>query len=994
MILNQRRFPWSLLALLLLAGGLLVITGLGPIRATIAAYSARRLAACAAPTVTRIDRGYRVIVVEATYAGASAQVLAEAVAGPIEQQVNGVDDLLQLSSRCTNDGKYTLLLRFKPDVDLNTSQMLVQNRVSVALPGLPAEVRDHGITVKKQSSGVRMFMVLHSPDNKFDSLYLANYATVHLKDELARVPGVGEVSLYGGGDYGMRIWLDPEKLAAHRLTAGDVIRTLRERKALRDPDWLDLLADSVIKSGPSGAVVRLHDIANVELGAGTSHGWARFDGRLVAALGISPTTQARPQQFSAAVRERLARLKKVFPAGLDYTVALDLTSKAGARDAKTPQCLLVEPMLPSRIHAERIEAIINRYAEILSRTKGVQHVLSLSKNPFYRFPVGPCVVAVLSPDTTRAGWTQLTQALRRRFEEVKGAQPRLRALSGPDGLRPAGYPVDLAVRGPEAEAVREFAEELLERLARSGKLTDLSLGPREVLQIAVEIDRTKAARQRVSMQNLYEVLQVALGSADAGEFTRFGQPWKLQVQLAPSDRGLIAGAKRLKIRTGDGRMIPLSSLMAFREVEGPESIDRIDLRPAVHISGNPASGVALGQARWLCETLAEEVRKELQLSPEYALVWLEELSPAKEIPGEVKGGAKPAVPEVAVSRPIERVVSDYESFTGRTAAALSVEIRPRVTGYIADALFKEGTDVKKGDILFRLDPRPYKVDLDQAQANLKLATAERALQEATVTRGRKLVPTGAMSKEELDLALARLNVARAKVLAMEAARERAALLVTYTDITAPISGRVGRRLLDAGNLASADTTLLTTIVSLDPMTVSFDMDERTLLRLRLLARKMEAKSLPEARLPAFVALADEQGFPHESIIDFVDNQVNPDTGVLKARVVFANRDETIKPGMFARVRLAVGSPHKALLVPDAAIHSDLGQKVLYVVDNDNKVVSRRVVVGGLHDGLRVVEQGLRPDDRVVVDGSKRVRPGMTVRPVKAELPAEGLKSGR
>jgi RND family efflux transporter MFP subunit len=188
---------------------------------------------------------------------------------------------------------------------------------------------------------------------------------------------------------------------------------------------------------------------------------------------------------------------------------------------------------------------------------------------------------------------------------------------------------------------------------------------------------------------------------------------------------------------------------------------------------------------------------------------------------------------------------------------------------------------------------------------------------------------------------------------------------------------------------NADTTPLTTIVTLDPMNVSFDMDERTLLRLTLLARKMKVKSLPEAKRPAFVGLADEQGFPRKGTLDFVDNQVNPTTGAAQARVVLANHDEAIKPGMFARVRLSVDSPHKALLVPDEAIRSDLGRKVLYVVDDENKVVSRRVVVGGLHDGLRAIEQGLRPDDRVIVDGSKKVRPGMTVRPVKADLPAPG-----
>jgi RND family efflux transporter MFP subunit len=976
MILKQRRFPWSLLALLLLAGGLFLITAREPLRAT----SDRSSASQPRP----VPPGpHPVIVVEATYPGASAEVIAETVATPIEQEINGVDDLVRMSSRCTR-GKYTLLLRFKPDVDLNLTQMLVQNRVSVALPVLPATVHHQGITVKKQSSGARMFMTLSSPDDRFDTLYLANYATLYLKDEVARVDGVGDVSLFGPEGNGVRIWLDPNKLAAHHLTAGDAIRTLRQQKALRDAEALNPFADSVVQSTPSGALVRLRDVARVELGAGTSQGWARFDSRPVVVLGISPK-QGRPQELGAALRDRLARLKKAFPPGLDCTLALDLTARAGA---KTPQCLLVEPILPPRAAAERALAVVDRYTEILSRTKGVQHVLALSKNPFHPFGNGPCLVAILTPDTREAGRAQLRGALRARFAEVKGAEARLGELSGPDGLRPAGYPVDFAVRGPDGEAVREFAEKLLERLAQSGKLTDLSAGPADVPSISMEIDRTKAALLRVPMQDLSDVLQVALGSADAGNFSRFGLRGKVQVQVAPSDRELIADARRLKFRSADGLMIPLPSLVTFRELEVPESIDRIDLRPAVAVSANPAPGVSLAQARWLCETVAEEVREELQLSAEHALVWLQELPPAKEIPGKAKGGAKPPLPEVAVSQPVARVVADYESFTGRTTA-LSVEVRPRVTGYITEAPFKEGAKIKKGDVLFRLDARPYKADLAVADANLKQAMAERTVQEADVARARRLVATAAMSREDYDKAVAGLTRVKAKILALEAARDRAALLLDYTEIKAPISGRVGRRLVTPGNLATADTTLLTTIVALDPIEVTFDMDEKTLLR--LLRRKKKLESLPEAKLPVFVGLAVEEGFPREGTLNFVDNQVNPTTGAVTARAVLAKGDEAIRPGMFARIRLPVGSPRKALLVPEEAIRSDLGRKVLYVVDDQDRVVSRRVVVGGLHDGLRVIDQGLQPADRVVTEAHRRVRPGMKVRPVKADLPAEGRK---
>ncbi len=484
-----------------------------------------------------------------------------------------------------------------------------------------------------------------------------------------------------------------------------------------------------------------------------------------------------------------------------------------------------------------------------------------------------------------------------------------------------------------------------------------------------------------------DVLQTALGSAEAGDFTVFGQSGKLRVALAPSGRERLALVKHLKVRSGEGQMVPLASLVTLRETEGPQSIDRLDLRPAMQISANPARGVSLAQARWLCETLAQEVRKELQLSPEYALVWLQELPPPREIPGAAKAGAKPEVPEVVVRPPVVREITDYENFTGRAEAAESVEVHARVSGYIAESAFKEGAQVKKGDVLFRLDARTYKADLDQAVANLKLALAERTVQERAFARARKLLAASAISKEDFDLAVAELDRAKAKAVAMQATRDRAALFVDYTQIKSPITGRIGRRRVDPGNLVLADTTLLTTIVVLDPINVSFEMDERTLLHLTRLAQK-KGTALAEANLPVLVGLADEKGYARKGVVKFVSNRVDATTGAVTARAVLANRDETIKPGMFVRVRLSIGSPRKALLVPDEAIRSDLGRKVVYVVDEQNRVISRRVAVGTLHDSLRVIEEGLTAEDRVVTDGHKRLRPGMKVRV------AEDRKTGR
>jgi RND family efflux transporter MFP subunit len=257
-------------------------------------------------------------------------------------------------------------------------------------------------------------------------------------------------------------------------------------------------------------------------------------------------------------------------------------------------------------------------------------------------------------------------------------------------------------------------------------------------------------------------------------------------------------------------------------------------------------------------------------------------------------------------------------------------------------------------------------------------------------RAKNLLARGAVGQEEYDRYEADYHEAGANLHVARANRDLAALNLDYTRVTAPVGGRVSRYVVTVGNLIQSGDqnsgTLLTTIVSVDPMYAYFDVDERTVLRVRQLIREGKARSARETEWPVSLGLATEEGFPHRGTINFVDNQVNPKTGTLRVRGVFPNKDEALSPGFFARVRVPIGQAHRALLVTDRAIDNDQGQKVLYVVNEKNEVVSRPVRLGALHDGLREIEGGLKPGERVVVNGLQQVRPGLTVEPKLVDHP--------
>jgi RND family efflux transporter MFP subunit len=345
----------------------------------------------------------------------------------------------------------------------------------------------------------------------------------------------------------------------------------------------------------------------------------------------------------------------------------------------------------------------------------------------------------------------------------------------------------------------------------------------------------------------------------------------------------------------------------------------------------------------------------------------------------LSGGARPDdVPVVPVVLPVTRQVTETIDLTGRTEAANSVEIRARVTGFVESIRFKEGSTVKQGDLLYTIDPRPYAAEVAKAEANVAQAVARLRLCVQNFERAKALLEKGGISKDEFDKITAERDEAQAVVAAARASLDVAKLNLDFTKVTAPIVGRTGRCLLDVGNLAKADETILTTIVSEKPIFVYFEIDERTMLTLRQGARDVKGKD--QTQVLVFVGLANETGYPRQGKLDFVDNRVDPKTGTLRMRAVLENADGLMVPGLFVRVRVPLGPPAKALLVPDSAVMSDGGKKFVFVVNDRDAVATRPVVLGSRHENLVVIKEGLTEKERVIVGRLKDIRAGLLVKP--------------
>jgi multidrug efflux system membrane fusion protein len=361
--------------------------------------------------------------------------------------------------------------------------------------------------------------------------------------------------------------------------------------------------------------------------------------------------------------------------------------------------------------------------------------------------------------------------------------------------------------------------------------------------------------------------------------------------------------------------------------------------------------------------------------------------------GKSGGGPQsPPPPQVTVAQVLEKRVKDWDEFTGRLQAVETVEIRPRVSGYIDKVAFIEGSLVKRGALLFVIDPRPYQADYDRAAADLKRFKTALELGRIELARVQRLKDSGAVSQEELDERKSTVAQSEANVAGSQAALGAAALNLNFTKVTSPIDGRVSRAEVTRGNLVTGGSnggTLLSSVVSMDPIYLYFDADEQSFLRYTQSARGGERPSSSASGNPVQVGLANEEGFPHTGTVDFVDNQLNPQTGTIRARAVLENKDGQFTPGLFARVQLLAGGEYSAILIEDRAVNTDQSQKYVLLLGANNQIEYRKVKLGRVIDGLRVVREGLKAGDVIVVNGAQRVHPGITVTPQRITMGADG-----
>ena len=355
---------------------------------------------------------------------------------------------------------------------------------------------------------------------------------------------------------------------------------------------------------------------------------------------------------------------------------------------------------------------------------------------------------------------------------------------------------------------------------------------------------------------------------------------------------------------------------------------------------------------------------------------------------------EPQLPVVTVSRPLEKRITEWDEYTGRFVAVKTVEVRARVSGFINSIHFKDGQVVKQGELLFIIDERPYRLAVDQAKADLERARSRYDVATLDLDRATPLLRSQAVTEREFDTRRATQREAAGSVSAAEALLKQAELNLEWTEVRAPIDGRISDRRVDAGNLITGGqtgATLLTSIVSIDPIHFLFDGSEADFLRYMRLSAAGARPSSRDVQNPVSVRLADETDYKHFGRMDFVDNVVSTRTGSIRGRAIFENKDGLLTPGFFGRLRL-FGGQHDALLLPDAAIASDQANRIVFTVADDGTVAIKRVELGPIVDGLRVIRTGLAPIDRVVIEGLARARPGQKVKPEDGKIEATRIEA--
>ncbi|WP_299216193.1 efflux RND transporter periplasmic adaptor subunit [uncultured Aquimarina sp.] len=348
--------------------------------------------------------------------------------------------------------------------------------------------------------------------------------------------------------------------------------------------------------------------------------------------------------------------------------------------------------------------------------------------------------------------------------------------------------------------------------------------------------------------------------------------------------------------------------------------------------------------------------------------------------------------QVEVSNPVFEKITEWDDFTGRFEASNRVEVRARVSGYVENVSFKDGQNVKKGDVLFTIDQRPFKIALDQARASYGQAQAAMKTAEDNFNRVKSLRESGAVSIEEYDRRQQAVAGAKASIQLAQASVDNSRLNLEFTKVKAPISGRISRDMVNQGNLidgGTSNSTLLTTIVATSPIYFYFNGSESDFLKYSRLARNGERGSSRSTENPVFLKLQDEEEYVHEAKMDFVDNEIDRSTGTIEARAILDNKDNLIEPGMFGKARLLGSAEHEAIMIPDEIIGTNQSVRFVYVLGEGNKVTTKNVDLGPLHtNGLRIIRSGLSSQDKIITNNIQKIRPGVVISPVESSLEKE------
>jgi multidrug efflux pump subunit AcrB len=583
------------------------------------------------------------LMVEAQFPGMPASVVEERVAATLEMKINGVENLERLRSRCGRHGSYWLEIAFQRGTDPNLAQMLVQNRVNDAMPLLPEEVRRLGVTVREAPSVLVMLLTISSSDGSLDSSFLNNAAKVLIRPGLARLPGVAEVSLHGGDVIAARILLDPQKLAAHKLTVPDVKHAIEQqaleatsgprggfqftpaaRGGLTKPDQLAPIA---IRSDPEGPAIRVEDVkSDIRLGEDPV-GFASLDGKPAAVLAVYASAWADPREVSAALRGRLPELRESFPPGVELSDDFEFTAPA---TAGAPGHLLIDVNPPPAGPKESPRELLARTDQSLREIPGVRRVLALSEQPFDWDRDQPCLVVGLGQvDGAPVDRERILGEIRTRFNATeKSASIRTRDLSAYARSRSSGYPIEFAIYGFDRKALCELADKIVARMAREPRLTGAWAGPRQVPTYAVDINRARMAKLGLALPDVSTSLQAVFGSVQVGNLQAVGREWPILLKIDPAGRGEVERLIRTNLRTTRGELISLSDVAAVHLENQPAYLERFNIYPVIVITAGLDGDLSLAEARFLCERLVTESLPELERVVN-RVRWLRPMPPAK-----------------------------------------------------------------------------------------------------------------------------------------------------------------------------------------------------------------------------------------------------------------------------------------------------------------------------------------------------------------------------